>query len=127
MDARAVKTDQALNIRFSLSGVGLTIAWESWVRDHVERGELETVLQEYCPPFPGLFLYDSRHRPSSAPRALVDYARRMRVAWRSLRCKPIGSIQNRARIGSRSWLFSLTALRPLVRGAPGHLTGTNVE
>ena len=31
------------------------MAWESWVRDHGEQGELVTVLEDYCPPFPGLF------------------------------------------------------------------------
>lgn len=80
VDARVLTNDPALNIRLALAGVGLNMAWESWVREHVEQGELVTVLEEYCPPFPGLYLYYPRRRHAPPVlRALIDYLRRTKA------------------------------------------------
>jgi DNA-binding transcriptional LysR family regulator len=76
VEARVLTNDPELNLRLSLQGVGLTMVFESWLRDHVEKGELVTVLEEYCPPFPGLFLYyPQRRQASPALRALIDHLR----------------------------------------------------
>ena len=76
VNARVISTDATLNIRLAVLGVGLTMAWESWVRGHVERGELVVVLEKYCPPFPGFYLYYPRQRPAPpALRAFIDYLR----------------------------------------------------
>jgi DNA-binding transcriptional LysR family regulator len=46
------------------------------VRDEVARGELIAVLEKYCEPFPGYYLfYPHRRHASPALRALVDYVR----------------------------------------------------
>jgi DNA-binding transcriptional LysR family regulator len=46
------------------------------VREPIEAGELVTVLEEYCEPFPGFFLYFPRRRHRRAAlQALIDFAR----------------------------------------------------
>jgi DNA-binding transcriptional LysR family regulator len=79
VEARVVTTDPRLNLRLAVAGVGLNMAWETWAREHIETGELVAVLEEYCPPFAGFYLYfpRRRHRPA-ALRALIDYTRSRR-------------------------------------------------
>lgn len=74
VNARVLTNDLTLIIRLALDGVGLAMAWESRVREHIEDGELVAVLEEYSPAFPGFYLYypDRRHT-SPALRALIDY------------------------------------------------------
>jgi hypothetical protein len=51
-------------------------ARESRVRPHIERGELVAVLEEYCTPFPGMYLYYPRRRQAPpALRVYIDYLR----------------------------------------------------
>jgi hypothetical protein len=54
----------------ALAGAGLTMARESRVRQHIERGELVAVLEEYCTPFPGMYpvLPEATSCAASAPR-----------------------------------------------------------
>lgn len=75
----SAKTDPRLNLRLAVAGVGLNMAWESWAQEHIENGELVAVLETYCPPFPGFYLYfpRRRHRPA-ALRALIDYTQARR-------------------------------------------------
>lgn len=76
IDARVISTDPVLNIRLALAGVGLTMLFESRVREHIERGELVSVLDKYCPSFPGFYLYYPRRRHAPpALRAFIDYVR----------------------------------------------------
>lgn len=76
VDSRIITTDPTLNLRLCLAGVGLNMSWESWVRPHIESGELIPVLEEYSPPFPGFYLYfPKRRQRSAALQALVDYVR----------------------------------------------------
>jgi DNA-binding transcriptional LysR family regulator len=71
---RVISTDSAVNIRLALDGFGLTIVYEDQVRDEVARGELVPVLDAYCAPFSGYYLYyQQRRQASPALRALVDY------------------------------------------------------
>lgn len=77
IDARVLTNDPALNIRLALGGVGLSILLEASVHEYVERGELVPVLEEYCPPFPGLYLYyPQRRHPPLALQAFIEYLRR---------------------------------------------------
>ncbi|NIP83949.1 MAG: LysR family transcriptional regulator [Gemmatimonadetes bacterium] len=77
VDARVVTTDPELNLRLAVAGVGLTILYDRSVRDQIEAGELVPVLEEYCEPFPGFYLYFPRRRNRPAAlRALIDYVRR---------------------------------------------------
>jgi DNA-binding transcriptional LysR family regulator len=76
---RVLSTDPAVNIRLARDGFGLTIVYEDQVRDEVARGELLPVLEEFCEPFPGYYLYyPQRRHASPALRALIDHMRRAR-------------------------------------------------
>ena len=55
-------------IRAALDGVGLAYSLEDYVSEHIERGELVRVLEDWCPPFDGYFLYyPSRRHPAARP------------------------------------------------------------
>ena len=46
-------------------------------RPHIASGELEPLLEDFCPPFAGFYLYyPRRERQPLKLRALVDYVRR---------------------------------------------------
>jgi DNA-binding transcriptional LysR family regulator len=73
---RVLSTDSAVNIRLARDGLGLTIVYEDQVRDEVARGDLVPVLEEFCTPFPGYYLYyPERRHASPALRALIDHLR----------------------------------------------------
>jgi DNA-binding transcriptional LysR family regulator len=79
--ARVLSTHSALNRRLAVAGLGLTMAFEAHVRDYLARGELVRVLDRFCEPFPGYYLYYPQRRLASrALRAFVDYVRRARRA-----------------------------------------------
>jgi DNA-binding transcriptional LysR family regulator len=69
-------SDAQFMIRAALDGVGLAYILEDYVVDHIARGELLRVLEDWCPPFDGYFLYypSRRHQPP-ALQALVDTLR----------------------------------------------------
>ena len=71
-----IVTDAELTLRAALDGVGLTFALEEHVAERIARGELVRVLEDWCPPFDGFFLYypSRRHQPR-ALQALVDALR----------------------------------------------------
>ena len=76
---RVLSTDSAVNIRLARDGLGLTIVYEDQVRDEIARGELVPVLQEFCEPFAGYYLYyPQRRHASPALRALIEHLRRRR-------------------------------------------------
>ncbi len=68
--------DVEFMIRAALDGVGLAYTLEEYVAAYVARGELVRVLEDWCPPFDGYFLYypSRRHQPP-ALQALVDALR----------------------------------------------------
>lgn len=76
VNARVISTESAVNLRLARAGFGLAIAFAGEVRDMVSRGELVPVLEAFCRPFPGCYLYyPHRRRASPALRALLDYLR----------------------------------------------------
>jgi DNA-binding transcriptional LysR family regulator len=73
---RVLTTDGALLVRLALTGVGLSMVFEDRVREHVTRGELVAVLEEFSGVFPGFYLYyPERRHASAALRALIDHLR----------------------------------------------------
>jgi DNA-binding transcriptional LysR family regulator len=77
--ARAVANDFSLMMRLVTAGLGLTIGMGDGVQPYIDRGEVVPVLEEYCPPFPGYYLYyPQRRQASPALRALIDYLLRIR-------------------------------------------------
>lgn len=83
-EARLSSTLTALLIRAAIDGAGFFLAFEGHVRDAVADGRLVTVLDDWCPPFPGPFLYyPSRRQPPPALAAFVAYVaeRRRAAGW----------------------------------------------
>ena len=71
-----IVNDVDLTLRAALDGLGLAFLFEEHAADHIARGELVRVLEDWCPPFEGFFLYypSRRHQPA-ALQALVDALR----------------------------------------------------
>ncbi len=68
--------DMWVMVRTACAGGGLTFGMEETFLPYIARGELEAVLEEYCPRFAGFFLYFAARR--NAPpklRALIDHFR----------------------------------------------------
>jgi len=71
-----VTDDRALIVAAALGGIGLAHIHEALVADHIERGELVRVLEDWCPVLPHFFLYYPGRRQVPAPlRAFVDMVR----------------------------------------------------
>ena len=68
--------DMALMVNMARAGAGLTIGMADNFAPFLYSGELRAVLEPYCPPLPGFFLFYSsrRHLPMTL-RALVDHVR----------------------------------------------------
>jgi DNA-binding transcriptional LysR family regulator len=83
--ARVLSNDSAVNIRLARAGLGLAIVYQEQVREEVARGELVPVLEKFCEPFPGYYLfYPHRRHASPALRALIDYLRESRKPRKAL-------------------------------------------
>ena len=63
-------------IRASIDGVGLAFVSDERVEAQIESGELIRVLEDWCQPFPGFFLYyPSRRQQPAALSALINTLR----------------------------------------------------
>lgn len=58
--------DLGLVIRGALDGIGLAFVEESEIKDHLRNGSLVRVLQDWCQPYPGFFLYYPSRRQQTA-------------------------------------------------------------
>lgn len=68
--------DLDLVIQAALDGVGLAFMAEQHATAHLTSGTLERVLEDWCPPFPGFFLYyPSRRQQPAALTALIETLR----------------------------------------------------
>lgn len=72
-----VVTDEIeMTVRAAIDGVGLAFAIEEHVAPHLASGALFRVLEDWCPPFPGFFLYyPSRRQQPAALSALIKALR----------------------------------------------------
>jgi DNA-binding transcriptional LysR family regulator len=76
---RFFSANSTLQMRAALDGVGFCMTFEGFVRDFVKAGSLVSVLDDWCPPYPGPFLYyPSRRQPPPALRAFVTFV----AEWR---------------------------------------------
>jgi DNA-binding transcriptional LysR family regulator len=73
---RLILDDMLLVRQAARAGMGLAYLSEWHIRDELANGELIPVLEEWCPPFPGLRLYYPGHRHVPAGlRALIELVR----------------------------------------------------
>ena len=76
VDGRVLLNDGELMIDAALAGLGLAYALDVSVREHLAEKRLVRVLDAYCPPFPGFYLYyPSRAHVAPKLQALVDWLR----------------------------------------------------
>ncbi|MFJ6328882.1 LysR substrate-binding domain-containing protein [Rhizobium sp. NPDC092011] len=60
----------------ALDGAGVAFAFEGQVAELIDQGRLVRVLEEWCPYYPGFYLYyPSRRQLPMTLRAFVDFAR----------------------------------------------------
>ena len=63
-------------IRAAIDGIGLAFMSEEHAAPHIESGALVRVLEDWCQPFPGFFLYyPSRRQQPAALSALIKTLR----------------------------------------------------
>lgn len=76
VDGRLMLDDADMMVRAASDGLGLAYVMDSSVRQELENGRLVRVLDEFCTPFPGFFLYyPSRALMAPKLTALVDFYR----------------------------------------------------
>lgn len=85
--ARLVAMNTDLQLQAAIGGLGFLTTFEGFARPFIERGLLVSVLDDWCQPFPGPFLYyPSRRQPPPALAAFVAFVaqwRRERAAGRA--------------------------------------------
>jgi DNA-binding transcriptional LysR family regulator len=68
--------DVEIMIRAAIDGVGLAFMSEEHAAPHLASGALVRVLEDWCPPFPGFFLYyPSLRQQPAALAALIETLR----------------------------------------------------
>lgn len=81
---RITTNDGRLMVRAATQGHGLAYVLESMVTDELADGRLIGVLESFCPPFPGYFLYyPSRSHLAPKLQALIDFLKEARRRSRS--------------------------------------------
>jgi hypothetical protein len=66
-------SDVEILVRAALDGVGLAFVSDEYVAPHLASGALVRVLEDWCQPFPGFFLYyPSRRQQPAALSALIN-------------------------------------------------------
>ena len=76
VNPRITTNDMGVMVRTACAGGGLTFGMEETFRPYIDRGELVPLLEQYCPPFQGFYLYfsDRRHLAPKL-RVLIDHVR----------------------------------------------------
>jgi DNA-binding transcriptional LysR family regulator len=82
VEPEVTTNDMPLMVKMALAGSGLTIGMSETFAPWLHGGELREVLEPFCPPLPGFFLfYPSRRHMPLKLRALVDHV----ADWRTVR------------------------------------------
>jgi DNA-binding transcriptional LysR family regulator len=77
--AKLIATHLGLALRAMHDGLGFWFTFEGYVREAIKSGALVSVLDDWCAPFPGPFLYyPSRRQPPPALGAFVAFV----AEWR---------------------------------------------
>ncbi len=76
VEGRLTLDELSLCVQAAVEGVGITYAFEAQVAEHLAAGRLVRVLEDWCPEFPGFYLYyPSRRQLPAALRAFVEFAK----------------------------------------------------
>lgn len=76
VDPAFTTNDMGMMIRMACAGAGITFGMVETFQPYFERGELKPLLQDFCPPFDGFYLYyPKRHRQPLKLKALLEYVR----------------------------------------------------
>ena len=79
VNPRVTTNDMRVMIQLACAGAGLTFGMEETFRPCIARAELVPLLEKFCPPFPGFYLYyPTRRNLPLKLRVLVDYLRKRR-------------------------------------------------
>ena len=79
VDPEVTTNDMGLMVRMALAGAGLTIGRAETVAPWLKDGRLSAVLDPFCPPLPGFFLfYPSRRHLAPKLRAMIDHVKEWR-------------------------------------------------
>ena len=98
-------------VEAAVEGLGLAFVSDFWVKGHLAAGNLQAVLGDWTPPFPGLRLYYPGHRHMTAGlRAFVDILREER--------KPVAKGKAAARPGAKNWTVIFVDVARLYSGFP---------
>ncbi len=74
--ALSIVDDVEILIRAAIDGVGLAFMLEAHAAPHLANGALVRVLEDWCPPFAGYFLYyPSRRQQPAGLSALIETLR----------------------------------------------------
>jgi DNA-binding transcriptional LysR family regulator len=77
VDGPVTLGEPELMVRAALDGVGLALAFEGLVTSSLAGGRLVRVLQDWCPTFPGFYLYyPSRRQLPAGLRAFIEMVRK---------------------------------------------------
>ena len=76
IEPRVIVNDSRLQRQAALSGAGLAYVMEELVRPDLVAGSLIQVFQDWCPPFPGYYIYYPSRRQRSPALAVVIEALR---------------------------------------------------
>ncbi len=81
-EGRLTCAHTGLQLQAAIDGLGFTMTFEQTTQDAVRAGQLEMVLEDWCPPFPGPFLYyPSRRQPPPTLAAFINFV----TQWRKQR------------------------------------------
>jgi DNA-binding transcriptional LysR family regulator len=76
VDGPLTLNDQDLMLQAALDGVGLAYVFEAQAAELIKQKKLVRVLADWCPAYPGFFLYyPSRRQLPAVLRAFIDFAR----------------------------------------------------
>ncbi len=82
-NGRLTVNDPTMQLRAAIDGAGFAFMFEDYVRPALKSGRLANVLDDWCPEFPGPFLYySSRRHVPAALRAFIDFMRAGRAGAR---------------------------------------------
>lgn len=71
-----ILADQTMMRRAALDGIGLAFIFDRRVEDDIREGRLIRVLEEWCSPFDGFYIYYPSRRQMRPPlRAFIDFFR----------------------------------------------------